>query len=28
VQVSVDPGVNLSFDDIDELFFVLLSMRP
>ena len=28
VQVSVDPGIDLALDDIDELLFVLLSMRP
>ena len=28
MQVAVDPSIDLAFNDIDELLFVFLSMRP
>jgi hypothetical protein len=28
VQISTDPCVDFSFDDVDKLFFVLFRMRP
>ena len=28
VQVSIDPGVDFSFEHVDELFFVLFGVGP
>ena len=28
MKFSIDPGIDLAFDDVDELLFIRLGMRP